>query len=55
VHLTNNNSFSKVKKDIPRCASEEAANTEDNFCAVKKTKKNNLILNIRTFLKKDNV
>jgi len=43
-----------VKKDIPRCASEEAANTEDNFCAVKKTK-NNLILNIRTFLKKDNV
>ena len=39
VHLTNNNSFSKVKKDIPRCASEEAANTEDNFCAVKITKK----------------
>jgi len=39
VHLTNNNSFSKVKKDIPRCASEEAANTEDSFCAVKITKK----------------
>ena len=39
MHLTNNNSFSKVKKDIPRCASEEAANTEDNFCAVKITKK----------------